>query len=46
MEISKFPLKVLGMLAGLFAFAGANTQCMWFVHDPDKPKELKKLQKI
>ncbi|MEF2965416.1 cyclic lactone autoinducer peptide [Paenibacillus sp. M1] len=46
MKLAKLPLKALSMTAGLFAVIGANTLCWWFVHDPEKPEELKKLRKF
>lgn len=46
MKLAKWPLKAVSMMAVFFAFIGANTACWWIVHEPKKPQELRKLQKI
>lgn len=39
-------LKVLERAALASAYAGANSLCMWFFHDPKKPEALSKLKKF
>ncbi|AVF20920.1 cyclic lactone autoinducer peptide [Paenibacillus larvae] len=46
MKLIKLPWKALSMMAGLFAFIGANTRCWWIAHQPEVPEELHKLRKF
>lgn len=39
-------LKVLERAALASAYAGANSLCMWFFHDPKKPEALSQLKKF